>query len=660
MAERSSSHDETNLLFHAPFDEALDATCARGQAGPSVSEGILLVDGKIGRGAGVGGGVKLGYKTAGNIDSRVGSVLFWARPQWPDGDQRSPEARIGLFDCGNEEGDGGDVCLAYLPAASALSITFDAIDRDEGVQDDVPPWPTGQWRHVALTWHCKRGIILYCDGVEVLRRNRHWTPWTVGPQFAVGADWRFDCPFTGVVDELFIYNRMLGPEDVANHVNWSGGQPPSVAYEKPYDLEPPSSWIRRGQLEPNFLDYPQATPLGPRPTITDVEHTTICRNEAEYISHPRQFPFRYFGDGEMMVGYHRTACDYEELLSTHHSQGRLCHATEMLRRSTDGGKTWPDEDEVAVFDTTMPRDEMRQFVYGEGRPREQYDMFSPDSVFFFVKACLAPTGRGMPICCGLRSPDRGRTWEKTPTVVEHSFGARTWAHVPGGGVVRMPDGKTLITSVTLQYPHGRAVYSSCDNGLSWQFLGCPAHDRSERGWFTYGSPLLVGPDELHFYCLHMAWKGQATRGRENTVVMSVSRDAGRTWSDPVPIVGQGTSCWDESLARRGGSGELGEYLVCSQPYRSPWSVLLNDGRILVLFGRRREPTGIGAVLSEDRGKTWSEEFIIRDDASSSDVSYPVGCQFEDGRIFTAYYHTDADGNKFGGARHIAGTTFRIA
>ena len=62
------------------------------------------------------------------------------------------------------------------------------------------------------------------------------------------------------------------------------------------------------------------------------------------------------------------------------------------------------------------------------------------------------------------------------------------------------------------------------------------------------------------------------------------------------------------------------------------------------------------------GRTWSEEFIIRSDGCISDLGYPVGSRLEDGRIFTAYYFTkdEGDGNKFGGARHIAGSFFRIA
>ena len=46
-------------------------------------------------------------------------------------------------------------------------------------------------------------------------------------------------------------------------------------------------------------------------------------------------------------------------------------------------------------------------------------------------------------------------------------------------------------------------------------------------------------------------------------------------------------------------------------YRSPWSLRLRDGRIVVLFGRRKAPFGIGLIVSEDDGNSWSAEGIIR-------------------------------------------------
>ena len=58
-------------------------------------------------------------------------------------------------------------------------------------------------------------------------------------------------------------------------------------------------------------------------------------------------------------------------------------------------------------------------------------------------------------------------------------------------------------------------------------------------------------------------------------------------------------------------------------YRSPWPMLLRDGRIVVIFARRKAPNGIGLIVSEDDGRTWSDEVILRNDAPSSDLGYPV-------------------------------------
>jgi hypothetical protein len=151
---------------------------------------------------------------------------------------------------------------------------------------------------------------------------------------------------------------------------------------------------------------------------------------------------------------------------------------------------------------------------------------------------------------------------------------------------------------------------------------------------------------LHLYCLHRHAKDESVEGMKNALCLCISKDKGRTWSEPVPIAGKGGGCWKEP----GNQGNI---------YRSPWPILLEDGRILVVFARRRMPGGIGGIVSADGGKTWSEEFVIRDDAKWWDLGYPVGCQLDDGRIFTAYYFNKDDGNKEGGTRYIAGSFFRL-
>ena len=87
--------------------------------------------------------------------------------------------------------------------------------------------------------------------------------------------------------------------------------------------------------------------------------------------------------------------------------------------------------------------------------------------------------------------------------------------------------------------------------------------------------------------------------------------------------------------------------------------MLKDGRIAVLFDRRQLPGGIGVIVSEDQGETWSAEAVIRGDASDWDLGYVVGTELDDGRIFAAYYFMEDDGNNFGGTRHMAASCFNL-
>jgi hypothetical protein len=66
---------------------------------------------------------------------------------------------------------------------------------------------------------------------------------------------------------------------------------------------------------------------------------------------------------------------------------------------------------------------------------------------------------------------------------------------------------------------------------------------------------------------------------------------------------------------------------------------LHDGRLVVVYGWRVEPFGIRARVSEDAGKTWLPEVILRDDGECWDLGYPRTSQRRDGQLVTAYYWT---------------------
>jgi hypothetical protein len=154
--------------------------------------------------------------------------------------------------------------------------------------------------------------------------------------------------------------------------------------------------------------------------------------------------------------------------------------------------------------------------------------------------------------------------------------------------------------------------------------------------------------------------------------MNYSDDGGVTWSAPRPIHTLGHSPW---VARRApgsysrpptAKDPAGRPVQTFEPlptgaafYRSPFPLLLRDGRIVVTYGRRKPPYGMGCLVSEDSGETWSADTVLRDDALCWDLGYPVTMELDDGRILTVYYYNLDDGNQFGGTRFIAGTFFRL-
>ena len=242
----------------------------------------------------------------------------------------------------------------------------------------------------------------------------------------------------------------------------------------------------------------------------------------------------------------------------------------------------------------------------------------------------------------LRSPDKGRTWEKVPAVLVPPPGGYS-ASPDNTPIVRLPDGMFVFPMRTFGGRNGVDLYASADNGTSWQYRThiCEPHH--------YPALVLLSSGRLQCYNYPLG--------------MCYSDDGGKTWSRRKLIQPRDPSPWaaDDAFYRE----ELS--------HRSPTPLVLRDGRILLFFARRISPRrGMGFLVSEDGGATWSPDLILRDDASVyhttkvssrttdySDIGYPVAVQLDDGRIFAAYYFMVDDGNHFGGSRFLAGTFFRL-
>ncbi len=408
---------------------------------------------------------------------------------------------------------------------------------------------------------------------------------------------------------------------------------------------------------PQWLrQYQQHTPLAPPPKISDIHHVKLCYDPKTYCGHPRQGIFKYFGGGEIIVGHNHAPCRYKKRSDARHgADGYHSRAKLLLQRSLDGGQTWPEDQNVVVYDETISPEAKRAFLYQPGAPREQYDMFRDESVFFFGRTYLPERDKKNTVCFALRSADKGHTWEKVPTIVENPGGADRYVHKDCPPVIRMPDGKTLLAAMTVGAPgNNPAIYASTDNGLSWKYRCDVVKDLSGIGRFTYAALLLLPDGQLQCYTLHITPSGYGgdryeVDGLKDAICVCNSTDGGHTWSEPAPIVGKGRDCWQPVDKRATGNF-----------YRSPWPVLLADGRLLVLFARRRAPRGIGGTISADGGKSWSEEFVIRAGwCSCWDIGYPVACQLDDGRVFAAYYYNTPGKTSRNAIRYIAGTFFRL-
>ena len=385
--------------------------------------------------------------------------------------------------------------------------------------------------------------------------------------------------------------------------------------------------------------------------LTDIHHIRLCYDKQRYCGHPRQGGIFSYGNGEIAVLHNHAPASYSTAEEISHSPltGYISRSQVLLQRSLDHGATWPREHDVVVWDDSLPLAEKRMRLAAADDPtalRDRIDPSHPDAAVYFARPMTGPEDeRGLPTaeCYAFRSADRGRTWESAPTRVS-APDRRRRIHRDGHPLAVFPDG-SLMGAMTLADPHVVAVYGSDDCGLTWEYLAEVARDPTGLGRPTYAGLLLLPNGTLQCYMLHLS-------GLRNTLDVAHSSDGGYSWSAPRPIVHWGRSPWR--------SHRPPDAYRAGVHYRSPWPMRLRDGRIVVLFARRKPPYGIGLILSEDDGATWSSEAILRADASGHDIGYPVAVELDDGRLFTAYYFMEADGNPFGGTRHIAGSFFKLA
>ena len=186
----------------------------------------------------------------------------------------------------------------------------------------------------------------------------------------------------------------------------------------------------------------------------------------------------------------------------------------------------------------------------------------------------------------------------------------------------LKDGTWLFPSAHWNEAPSACLYASTDGGRTFALRGGATLPVAAR---LYDEHEIVPRADGSLLCFIRGNWGKGHHPWE-----TVSRDAGRTWSEPVKARFANTS--GRIFFRKLASGNC---------------LLVKNGPFDADVGR----TQIMAFLSRDDGETWSKGFLLDDRAN---VAYPDGDQFADGRIVVVY-----DRDRFG-AREILFATFTEA
>ena len=205
----------------------------------------------------------------------------------------------------------------------------------------------------------------------------------------------------------------------------------------------------------------------------------------------------------------------------------------------------------------------------------------------------------------IRSTDGGASWSgKIPSVVGSPHGP-----------CELSDGRLLYVGkkATDDFRKGAAggayipelgAAESIDDGQSWQLISdiatLPEHDGTK--YHELHTVEAANGDII----AHIRNHGEP---HQYEVLQIESKDGGHSWSAPHPI----------------GMWGFPAFLIRA-----------SDGRLITTAGHRREPKGNQIAVSEDNGKTWSEQMPVNTD-SDGDFGYPSTVELSPGTFLSLWY-----------------------
>jgi hypothetical protein len=387
-----------------------------------------------------------------------------------------------------------------------------------------------------------------------------------------------------------------------------------------------------------------AAPRAPR----KVDHAVVYRREDEFCSWPYTSGFWQNGRGELIANFSSRTVKYSSGAEINHdaleAAGKSTAPKTLTVRSKDRGRTW---------DGNHPQVNMLQVSLTSGAAGSagamatSLDPWGPID-YLDRNVLVANASIGGFAVSGSRgtvqiSKDGGGSWLPPALLPLDGLVSTTGIH---SSLVR-PDGRCLLFMFEVDKNNANrrpVVFRSSDDGTQFHFLSyvTPKVDAIGQVDGDYaGSIRFIG---------HRWFYPRGTMLPNGRILCTL-----RCQRDPTGVM------WTEVYHSDDG-GETWGFLSRVNDYGAPGSlVVMPDGRIVVVYGYRLMPSGIRAVVSEDGGKSWGPELIIRDDGGSWDVGYPNAWVAGDGQVGVLYYFNSKNDTvkANGGVRHIARSIFSI-
>jgi hypothetical protein len=334
-----------------------------------------------------------------------------------------------------------------------------------------------------------------------------------------------------------------------------------------------------------------------------IEHVIVHAESGRFAGWPANHGMWAWGD-EILVGFSK---GYDKDRGPFHHIDHDRPEEFLLARSRDGGRTWAVErpqppgmlaGTKGMRHGTMPpglaEDELKDL-------REPIDFKHPD-LALTVRMENSNNGTSRFFV----SDDRGHAWRgpyRLPLFGQKGVMGRTDYVVDGPLMCTL-----FLTASKADGKEGRPFCArTIDGGLTWSFLS------------------FIGP-EPNGYAIMPA----TVRVSSSDLVATIRRrDGARAWIDAYASGDDGRS-WTVLGTPEPDTGE-------GNP---PSLVRLGEDRLVLVYGVRRRPFGICTRFSDDRGKTWSGPFVLRDDGGGNDLGYVRSVVRPDGKVVSVYYFHD--------------------